>query len=121
MGALKIILLVLVLLVAFYIFCGWKLFAKAGKPGWAIFVPIYNIVVQFQIAKLSPWLILLYLLVIIPILGPILALVLNIFVSVKTCSAFGKGVGFTIGYILLGFIFMPILALDSSEYNFDVE
>ena len=27
----------------------WKMFAKAGKPGWAAIVPIYNIIVLLEI------------------------------------------------------------------------
>lgn len=117
----KLIIILLIILLLFYIFCGWRLFAKAGRPGWAILVPIYNIIVQFQVAKISPWWVFLYLLCIIPILGPIIILILNIYVSIKTCQAFDKGTGFTIGYIFLGFIFMPILALGNSEYDFDCE
>lgn len=38
----------------------WKIFTKAGKPGWASLIPIYNVVVLFQVVNLSPWLILLF-------------------------------------------------------------
>lgn len=106
-------------IVVFYIACMWIVFQKAGRPGWAVIVPIYNLIVQFKIAKLSPWLILLYLLAIIPIVGSILCLILNIVVSAKFCSAFGRGAGFIIGYIFLPFIFLPILAFGSSQYQFD--
>ena len=116
---LALIIIISLLLVGFYIICGWRLFSKAGRPGWAILVPIYNLIVQFQVAKISPWLVLLYLLAIIPILGSIVMLALNIYVSIKTCKAFNKGTGFTIGYIFLGFIFMPILALGNSKYDFE--
>ena len=116
---LALIIIISLALGVFYIICGWRLFSKAGRPGWAILVPIYNLIVQFQVAKISPWLVLLYLLAIIPILGSIVLLALNIYVSIKTCQAFNKGTGFIIGYIFLGFIFMPILALGNSEYDFE--
>lgn len=113
------VILLCVALVVFYIACWWIIFQKANRPGWAILVPIYNIVVQFQVAKVSPWLILLYLLAIIPIVGPFIALILNIIVTVKLCTAFGKGTGFILGMIFLGFIFVPILAFGKSQYQFD--
>lgn len=33
----------------FLIISLWKLFVKAGKPGWAALIPIYNIVVMLEI------------------------------------------------------------------------
>lgn len=99
----------------------WIIFKKAGRPGWAAIVPIYNAVVQFQVAKMNPWLILLYLLAIIPIVGSIVCVVLGIVVTAKLGTAFNKGAGFILGMILLPFIFYPILAFGGSTYDFDDE
>ena len=41
-------------LIAFGIFVQWKIFTKAGKPGWASIVPIYNIIVLLEIVG-KPW------------------------------------------------------------------
>jgi len=31
----------------------WKTFTKAGQPGWAVFIPIYNLLVMADIARVS--------------------------------------------------------------------
>ena len=92
----------------------WKVFTKAGKPGWAAIIPVYNTVVLFQISGLSPWLILLF---IVPFVNFIAIPVLMILLNVKLAKAFGKGGGFAVGLILLNAIFMPILAFSDAEYE----
>lgn len=91
----------------------WKLFKKAGKPGWASIIPIYNIVVLFQIVNISPWLILLML---IPIVNFVVLLVLSIVVCSRLAKAYGKGTGFAIGLFFLYPIFILILGLGDSKY-----
>lgn len=81
----------------------WKLFEKAGKPGWAVLIPIYSTLVLLEIIR-KPWYWLL--LMIIPGLGIIWGIwALNLFVK-----SFGKSEGFTIGCLLLPYVFFPILA-----------
>lgn len=92
----------------------WKVFTKAGKPGWAAIIPIYNTVVLFQISGLNPWLLLLY---IVPFVNFIAIPVLMILANVKLAKAFGKGGGFAVGLIFLNAIFMPILAFSDAEYE----
>ncbi len=96
-------------ILAFYIAVGWKIFAKAGKPGWAVIVPIYNVLVELEIVG-KPWWWLL--LMFIPLVNIIIAIIL-VFALAK---AFGKGVGFGFGLLFLGFIFAPILAFGSATY-----
>ena len=92
----------------------WQLFTKAGKPGWASIIPIYNLVVMFQICDMSPWLILLNL---IPFVNFVSAPILSIVMNAKLAGKFGKGVGFTLGFIFFNFIFTLILAFGNSEYD----
>lgn len=92
----------------------WKLFTKAGKPGWASLIPIYNLIVYLQIAGLSPWLILLC---IVPFVNFIAAPVIGILANVKLAKAFGKSGGFAVGLIFLNSIFLLILAFGSAEYQ----
>ena len=94
----------------FYIAAMWKVFVKAGQPGWAAIVPIYNCVVLLQIAGKPVWWILLLL---IPFVNIVVAIMMWHAISTN----FGKGVGFTLGLIFLGFIFIPILAWGSAEYR----
>ena len=92
----------------------WKIFTKAGKPGWAAIVPIYNIVVLFQITGLSPWLMLLF---IVPFVNFIAMPILMILLYVKLAKLFGKSGRFAVGLIFLNVIFMPILAFSDAEYQ----
>lgn len=95
--------------IAFFIYCMWRIFVKAGKPGWAAIVPIYNVLVELEFLG-RPWWWLLLLMV------PIVNVVIGIMVSLDMAKVFGKGSGFGIGLILLPFIFIPILALGDARY-----
>jgi hypothetical protein len=87
----------------------WKTFAKAGQPGWAAIIPIYNVVVMLRIGGQPLWFLVLFL---IPLA--------NIFAAFATmfgiARAFGKGVGFGVGLTLLGFIFFPILGFGDARF-----
>src|SRR5262249_11891252 len=82
----------------------WRVFEKAGQPGWAAIIPIYNIIVLCQIADKPVWWFLVYCCV--PCIGPIL-------LGIAVAEKFGQGAGFGIGLGLLGFIFYPLLGLGS--------
>ena len=86
----------------------WKVFAKAGEPGWAAIVPIYNYVVLDRIAGRPGWWIILWLFI-----SPIPYIV----VSFDLAKRFGKGAGFAIGLILLPFVFYPLLAWGDARYQ----
>jgi hypothetical protein len=88
----------------------WKLYMKAGKPGWASIVPVYNMVVMLEITKKPIWWVLLMFI-------PIVNLIVGLIVSYALAQAFGKGIGFTIGIIILPFIFLPLLAFGDSKYQ----
>lgn len=91
----------------------WKVFTKAGKPGWASIIPVYNVVVMFQIIGLNPWLLLLYL---IPVVNFVVAIVFSIMQASRLSKAFGKGTGFAIGLFFLNPIFLLILGFGDSKY-----
>ena len=88
---------------------GWMVFAKAGEPGWAVLIPIYNVIVMLRMAGRPWWWVLL-------ILSPLVGLVFAIIVSIDLAKAFGKGAGFGVGLALLGFIFYPMLAFGDAQY-----
>ena len=93
----------------FFIACLWRLFTKAGEPGWASIVPIYNIFVMLKIAgKPGWWFILLCI--------PGVNFIISILVGISLAERFGKTAGFGIGLALLGFIFLPILAFGDAQY-----
>ena len=89
---------------------GWKMFEKAGEPGWAFIVPIYNIVVLMKIAGRPVWWIVL---LFIPIANIIVAFLMWIDVA----KSFGKSAGFGIGLTVLGFIFIPMLGFGDAQYQ----
>jgi hypothetical protein len=88
----------------------WKIFTKAGKPGWAILIPIYNIIVMLEIVGKPWWFLLLMLL-------PIVNIVIGVWVTNLLSLSFGKDSGYTIGLILLSPVFIPLLGLGSAEYQ----
>ena len=88
----------------------WKVFSKAGQPGWAAIIPIYNFYVMCKVAGRPGWWLLLCL---IPFLNFIILIILNFDIAKR----FGKGGGFAVGMILLPFIFWPILGFGSATYE----
>ena len=87
----------------------WKVFQKAGKPGWAAIIPIYNLIVLLQITGKPIWWIILYFI-------PFVNLVVLVLVSLELAKRFGKGVGFGIGIALVPFIFYPVLGFGPDRY-----
>jgi len=104
------IMLFILAIAVFTIICHWKIYAKAGEPGWACLVPIYNIIVWLKIIN-KPWWWLL--LLIIPIVNIV---ILNIMIH-RLALSFGKGAGFTLGLLFVNVIFYAILAFDKSTYT----
>ncbi len=91
------------------IFSMWRIFEKAGKPGWAAIIPIYNLIVLLKIAGQSPWLVIL---LFIPIINWIVLFIL----SMGLATAFNKSVLFALGLFFFPYIFYPILAFGDAEY-----
>lgn len=105
-GMMLVWLLIVVLMIAGM----WKVFQKAGKPGWAAIVPIYNIIVLLEIAGKPAWWVILF---IIPFVNFIIAIMLGISVAAK----FGKGAGYGVGLALLSPVFYPMLGFGDAQYN----
>ena len=109
----------------------WKTFTKAGQPGWKSIIPIYNQYTQFRISWKIPYMYWVWLACMVAgvILGSIngwiayvggaaslAATIIGVIATVKLSKAYGHGVGFAIGLIFLGPIFMMILGFGSSQY-----
>jgi hypothetical protein len=88
----------------------WKVFTKAGKPGWAALIPIYNLIVLVEIAGRPVWW---FLLLLVPLANFVVAIILGIDIA----KAFGKGTGFGLGLTFLGFAFYPILGFGDASYR----
>jgi Family of unknown function (DUF5684) len=88
----------------------WKIFTKAGQPGWAAIIPIYNWYIFCKIVGRPGWWVILLLI-------PFVNFIIGIILCIDLAKSFGKGVGFGIGLILLGVIFFPILGFGSAQYQ----
>ncbi len=112
-GSLAVFLLaqVVALTLSIFMFVAlWTVYVKAGRPGWAILVPFYNLYVFLKIAgKPGWWLILLCL--------PLLNLIFGILALAGLAQNFGKGAGFVVGLLFLPVIFYPMLAFGSAVYQ----
>jgi hypothetical protein len=87
----------------------WKVYTKAGKPGWASLIPIYNIIVLLEIVGKPIWWIVMYLI-------PCANFIFGVWTLNLLSKSFGKSEGFTIGMIIFPYIFFPILGFGSATY-----
>jgi hypothetical protein len=87
----------------------WKVFEKAGQPGWAAIVPIYNLIVLLQVAGKPVWWILLLFI-------PIVSIIVSFIIMHGISTNFGRGLGTTLGLVFLSPIFFPILAWGDAQY-----
>ena len=88
----------------------WKVFSKAGQPGWAAIIPIYNLYILCKVAGRPGWWLLLMLI-------PLVNFIILIIVCIDIAKNFGKGTGFGLGLAFLGVIFFPILGFGSAQYQ----
>ncbi len=96
-------------LTIFLIAAMWKVFEKAGQPGWASIIPIYNFYVMTKIGgKPGWWTLMLFI--------PGVNLIFVIWLDNMISKSFGKDEGFTAGLVFLGAIFWPILGFGSAKY-----
>jgi hypothetical protein len=87
----------------------WKVFEKAGQPGWAAIIPIYNMYILLKIGGKPAWWLILMLI-------PIVNYVFIIWAMNMVSKSFGKDEGFTVGLVLLGIVFWPILGFGDARY-----
>lgn len=87
----------------------WKVFTKAGRPGWAALIPFYNMFVLVEITgKPLWWAVMLFI--------PCVNIVFSILIPIELAKCFGQGAGFAVGLILLPMIFYPILGFGGARY-----
>lgn len=98
-------LVVAVLLIAAY----WRIFSKAGQPGWAAIIPVYSTFVLLRVVGRPWWW---FIMLLIPVVGIIFAIILVNDLS----KSFGHGIGYTLGLLFLSLIFIPVLGFGGSQY-----
>ncbi|RLD52326.1 MAG: hypothetical protein DRI94_03485 [Bacteroidetes bacterium] len=106
-----VVIIIYLAIIVFEIAAFWKVFVKAGKPGWAAIIPIYNIIVMLEITGKPIWWIVIILLI------PIVNIIFLIWMINLISLSFGKDTGFTLGLIFLAPIFWPILGFGKAEYK----
>jgi hypothetical protein len=87
----------------------WKVYTKAGKPGWGILIPIYNMYLLCKICNRPGWWVLLMII-------PLVNIIITFIIYIDLAKVFGKGTGFGLGLIFLSFIFLPILGYGDAQY-----
>ena len=101
---------IFILVLAAMVIAGWwKMFSKAGQPGWAAIVPIYNLIVYLRLTGRPEWWIVFYLI-------PFANIVVHLIVSIDAAKSFGQGTGFGVGLFLLAPVFVLILGFGSAQY-----
>jgi hypothetical protein len=88
----------------------WKVFEKAGQPGWAVLVPIYNVMILLKMTGKPAWWLALFFL-------PVANFIVMILIVIALAKSFGKSTGFGLGMLFFGFVFYPILGFGSAEYT----
>jgi hypothetical protein len=103
--------LILAVVAIFMIAAVWKVFTKAGQPGWAAIIPIYNLYVQLKIVGRPGWWLILFII-------PFVNIIVSLIVAVDLAKSFGKGAGFgVVGLWLFGIIGYPVLGFGSATYR----
>ncbi len=92
----------------------WKIFTKAGEKGWKSLIPFYNTWVLLEISGKPGWWLFLFFI-------PFVNIVIMIMMYNNLSKVFGKGIGYTLGFIFFAPIFFPILAFGSATYTKPVE
>lgn len=87
----------------------WKVFEKAGKPGWAAIIPIYNLIILIEIVG-KPMIWILWLII------PCVNIVFLVWLYNLVSKSFGKSEGFTVGLVIFPYIFWPILGFGDAKY-----
>ena len=88
----------------------WRIFSKAGQPGWAAIIPIYNLVVFLKVIGRPVWWLVLYLI-------PVVNIIIGIINAIDLAKSFGKGGAFGFfGLFLFAIIGYPVLAFSGAQY-----
>lgn len=122
-GAVLLIGLIAIVVCIVCIVAYWKIYTKAGKPGFASIIPFYSQYVLFDITTGYGILILPYFIISMALgyfdlnlLDYVFCAAVNIYISYKLAKCFGKGIGYTLGLIFLQPIFICMLAFGDAEY-----
>jgi len=109
-GAGFFLIIIYLAVVVLEIVAWWMVFAKAGRPGWGILIPFYNVYLLCKIGGRPGWWLILFLI-------PVVNIVIGIIVMIDIAKGFAKSAAFGVGLYFLGFIFGPILGFGDAAYT----
>jgi Family of unknown function (DUF5684) len=87
----------------------WKVFEKAGRPGWGCLIPIYNVILMLGMPSKPLWWIVLLII-------PLVSIVITIMIHIEIAKTFGKSARYSVGLALLPMIFYPMLGFSDARY-----
>jgi len=104
-----LILVVELIAAAMSIMVMWTIYVRAGKPGWASIVPVYNMIVLLEIAgRPALW----FFLMMIPVVN----LAIWFMICMDLAVAFDRGIPFAAGLFLVPVVFFPLIAFGEPDY-----
>jgi hypothetical protein len=109
-GGMAVMWIVYAVVIVFMIAAMWKVFVKAGHPGWAAIIPIYNWYIMLKIAAKPDWWLILFFI-------PLVNIVVMILTYIEIARKFGQSDAFAVGMVFLPFIFWPILGFGRATYT----
>ena len=103
----------------------WRIFGKAGELGWKSAIPFYNTYVYYKILHMTPlfgvymiaFVLNIYSSGFVSILSYLCLLILYVYSNIQLSKAFRKLMWYAVGLTILPFVFFPILAYGSSDYE----
>ncbi|MFN8525050.1 MAG: DUF5684 domain-containing protein [Chloroflexota bacterium] len=88
----------------------WRVYAKAGRPGWGVLIPIYNCLLLLEIVGRPAWWIVLFFI-------PFANLVATVMVAIDLAESFGRSAAFGVVLLwLFSFVGLLILGFGSASY-----
>lgn len=100
-----------IIIAIFSLITTWIIFKKAGQPGWAAIIPIYNLIIMLKVVKLDWWHIFILLFV------PFATVVYAIIIRLKLAKLFGKSTAFGVLSIFFSLITDAIIAFGEAKYE----
>ena len=88
----------------------WRIYVKAGEPGWSAIVPLFSQYTLCTVVGRPVWWL-------IWLLIPYVNFVFWLIFAMDLARVFSRSKGFGIGIWLLPFVFLPILGYGSAEYT----
>lgn len=118
LGVFAVVWIVIVLVSVFITVCQWRIFTKAGQPGWKALIPFYSgwVFNQIIFGPQFGWLMFVSLIAFIPFVGSLAMIAWTVYTYVKLANAYGKSGGFGAFTVFFPVIGLPMLAFGSSQY-----